>query len=143
MHCINYVHIATEVLETLHSGVIGLCFIMKVWLVTLIGLTNSHSTSNLSEMVKNVHMFLIKAANSLLLSHPGPPIKMSDCLIQIPICPANLEWSTDAYSSLFVTTDYTLFDFVGHPIFQLESLLMTIILNQTTRRQTLWRNVKN
>ena len=63
---------ATEVLETLHSGVIGLCFIMKVWLVTLIGLTNSHSTSNLSEMVKYVHVFLIKAANSLLLSHLGP-----------------------------------------------------------------------
>ena len=29
------VHIATEVLETLHPGATGLCFITKVWLVTL------------------------------------------------------------------------------------------------------------
>ena len=56
-----YVHIATEVLETLHPGVTGLCFIIKVWLVTLIGLTNSLSTSNFSY----VHVFLIKAVNSL------------------------------------------------------------------------------
>ena len=35
---------------------------------------------------------------------------------------------------------YTLW-FVGHPIFQLESILMTITLNQTTRGQTLWRSV--
>ena len=43
---------ATEVLETLHPGATGLCFMIKVWLVTLIGLT---STSNFSEMIKNVH----------------------------------------------------------------------------------------
>ena len=45
-------------------------------------------------------------------------MKISGGLIQIPIvkkaCPARQEWSTDAYSSLF---DYTLFDFVGHPIY--------------------------
>ena len=29
-----HVHIATEVLETLHPGATGLCFIIKVWLVT-------------------------------------------------------------------------------------------------------------
>ena len=46
------VQIATEDLKTLHSGVTGLCFIIKVWLVTLIGLTNSLSTSNFSEMIK-------------------------------------------------------------------------------------------
>ena len=69
-------------------------------------------------------------------------MKISGGLILIPIvkkaCPAKQEWSTDAYSSLF---GYTLFDFVGHPIFQLESILMTIALNQTTRGQTLWRSV--
>ena len=58
---------------------------------------------------------------------------MSGGLIQIRIvkkaCLAKQEWSTDAYSSLFVTIHYT---FVGHPIFQLESILMTI---------TLWRSV--
>ena len=37
--------IATEDLKILHPGVtgLGLCFIIKVWLVTLIGLTNSLS----------------------------------------------------------------------------------------------------
>ena len=33
-------HIATEILVTLHPGATGLCFMIKVWLVTLIGLTN-------------------------------------------------------------------------------------------------------
>ena len=56
----------------------GLCFI-KVCLVTLIGLTDSLSIYNSSEMI-NVHVFLIKAANSLLLSHPGPPAKNLWCL---------------------------------------------------------------
>ena len=30
-----HVHIATEVLDTLHPGAKGLCFIIKIWLVTL------------------------------------------------------------------------------------------------------------
>ena len=30
-----HVHIATEVLETLHPGATGLCLIIKIWLVTL------------------------------------------------------------------------------------------------------------
>ena len=55
---------------------------------------------------------------------------MSGRLIQIPLvkkaCLAKQEWRTDAYSSPFVTVHYALFDFVGHPIFQLESILMTI-----------------
>ena len=37
----------------------GPCFIIKVWLVTLIGLTNSL-------VLPNVHVFLIKAVNSLV-----------------------------------------------------------------------------
>ena len=61
-----HVYIATEVLETLHPGTTGLCFIIKAWLVTLIGLTNSLTTSNFSEMKKNVHVYLIKAVNSLM-----------------------------------------------------------------------------
>ena len=44
-------HIATDVLESLHPGATGLCFMIKVWLVTLIGLTNSLSTSNFSEII--------------------------------------------------------------------------------------------
>ena len=36
-------------------------------------LCSSLSTSNLSEILKNVHVFLIKTANSLLSSHPGLP----------------------------------------------------------------------
>ena len=44
--------------------------------------------------------------------------------------------STDA-----IAIDYTPYDFVGHPIFTLGSMLVTRILNQTTRGQTLWRNV--
>ena len=51
-----HVHIATKVLETPHPGATGLCFIIKIWLVTLIGLTNS-----LSDLV---HVFLVKALNS-------------------------------------------------------------------------------
>ena len=47
-----HVHIATEVLVTLHPGATGLRFMIKVWLVTLIGLTNSLSTSNISEMMR-------------------------------------------------------------------------------------------
>ena len=41
-----HVQIATEDLETLHPGVtgLGLCFIIKVWLVKLIGLSNSLSS---------------------------------------------------------------------------------------------------
>ena len=70
-----HVHIATEDLETLHPGATGLCFIIKVWLVTLIGLTNSLSTSNFSEMIKNVHVFLVKGVNSLMSSHLGSPMK--------------------------------------------------------------------
>ena len=50
MGCINlwptlvHVHIiATEALETLHPGATGLCFMIKVWLVTLTGLATSLS----------------------------------------------------------------------------------------------------
>ena len=62
-----HVQIAAEDLKTLHPGVTGLCFIIKVWLVTLIGLTNSLSTSNFSEVIKkNVHVSMIKGVNQLL-----------------------------------------------------------------------------
>ena len=54
----------TEVLETLHPGVTVLCFIIKVWLVTLIGLTNSLSTSNFLGMIQKRHVFLMKAVNN-------------------------------------------------------------------------------
>ena len=48
---------------------------IKVWLVKLAGLTNSLSTSNFLERKKNVYVFLIKAVNSLMASHPVPPTK--------------------------------------------------------------------
>ena len=51
------------------------------------------------------------------------------------------EWTNDTYSSLFVTTDYTLYDFVGHQIFQLGSMLVRRNLSQTTRCQTSWRSI--
>ena len=35
------------------------CFIIKVWLVTLIGLTTSLSTSKFSEMIKSVHVQVV------------------------------------------------------------------------------------
>ena len=65
--------------------------------------------------------------------------EMSGGLIQIPSQKPFLEWSTDTYSSLYVTI--SLDDFVGHPTFQLGSMPVTRILNQTTRGQTLWRSV--
>ena len=37
-------------------------------------LCSSLSTSNLSEIMKNMHVFLIKAANSLMSSHPVLPM---------------------------------------------------------------------
>ena len=37
-------------------------------------------------------------------------------------CPAKYEWVNGTYKSVFVTNDYTLSDFVGHPIFQLGSM---------------------
>jgi len=46
------------------------------------------------------------------------------------------------YSSFFVTIDYILYNFVGKPIFQLESMLVTRKLSEATRYVTrLWRNV--
>ena len=47
VHCelwptLVHVHIATEVLS-LHPGKTDLCLVIKVWLVTLIGLANSLS----------------------------------------------------------------------------------------------------
>ena len=65
--------------------------------------------------------------------------EMSGGLIQMPSQKPFLEWSTDTYSSLYVTI--SLDDFVGHPTFQLGSMPVTRILNQTTRGQTLWRSV--
>ena len=73
-----HVHIGTEVLETLHHRVTGLCFMIKVWLVTLTGSNNSRSTCNFSEMIKKCacRIFLAhNAVNSLMPSHPGPPTK--------------------------------------------------------------------
>ena len=49
-----------------HPEVTGPCFIIKIWLMTLIGLSNSLSISNFSEIIKNVNVFLIKAVNSLM-----------------------------------------------------------------------------
>ena len=49
--------------------------VIKVWLVTLIGLNNSLSTSSFSEMIKNVHVFMIKGVNSLISSHLSSPMK--------------------------------------------------------------------
>ena len=76
MDCISYVHTATEVLETLHPGVTGLCS-----LVNLIGLSNSLSTSNWSEMVKHVHV-----SQQIVFVKPSrpPQWRMSGGLIQTP-----------------------------------------------------------
>ena len=40
--------------------------------------------------------------------------------------------------SLLINTPY---DFAGHPIFKLGRMLVTRILDQTTRGQTLWRSI--
>ena len=80
-------------------------------------LCGSLSTSNLSEIMKNVHVFLIKAANSLMSSHPGLPTDNlwwidSNSYSQEGMS-SKQEWSTDAYISLFVTIHYTLFDLLA------------------------------
>ena len=60
----------------------------------------------------------------VMSSHPGLPMKNVWCMgwfkflhIVKKACRAKQEWSTDAYSSPFVTIHYTLFDFVvgKHP----------------------------
>ena len=58
--------------------------------------------------MKNVHVFLIKAANSLMSSQPGLITNNVGGLIQIHIvkkaCLAKQEWNTDAYYlPLFIT----------------------------------------
>ena len=80
-------------------------------------LCTSLSTSNLSEIMKNVHVFLIKTANSLMSSHPGLPTDNvwwidSNSYSQEGMF-SKQEWSTDAYISLFVTIHYTLFDLLA------------------------------
>ena len=46
------------------------------------------------------------------------------------------------HSSFFVTIDYILYNFVGKPIFQLGSMLVTRKLSEATRYvKHLWRNV--
>ena len=50
--CIRTQKFDIKLNNALHSGVTGLCFIRKVWLVILIGLTNSLSISTFSEMIK-------------------------------------------------------------------------------------------
>ena len=103
-------------------------------------LCSSLTTSNLSEIMKNVHVFLIKAANSLMSSHPGLPTnnvwwidsnsssqegmssdtRMEHWCIQSSICHYSL---------------YTLW-FVRHPIFKLESILMTIIIIESNQQRS-------
>ena len=66
--------------------------------------------------------------------------QMSGGLIQIP-CEqgmSNKIRMEDWYSHYWV---YILW-FVGHPIFELGSMLVTRILNQTTRGQILWRSIR-
>ena len=80
-------------------------------------LCSSLSTSNLSEIMKNVHVFLIKTANSLMSSHPGLPTDNvwwidSNSYSQEGMF-SKQEWSTDAYISLFVTIHYTLIDLLA------------------------------
>ena len=67
-----------------------------------------------------MHVFLINGVNSLVSSHLGSPMKNigwfdSNSLSRMYVQQIK---SSDAYSSLFVTIDYALFDFVGHLIFQ-------------------------
>ena len=63
-----HVHIATEVdLETLHPGATCLRFMIKIWLVTLTGLTNSLSTSNFSEVVLSLVFSLWQGAKDAQL----------------------------------------------------------------------------
>ena len=56
----------------------------------------------MAEMIKSIHVFLMKAANSLMPRHSGPPTAMSGGLIQILCEQVMEEWSTDA-----VTIDQT------------------------------------
>ena len=88
-----------------------------------------------------MHVFLIKAANSLMSSHPCPPTNIwwLDSNSSSRRCVQQIKNGTLMHTvHSFVTIDYTLFDFVGHPIFQLGSILVTRILNQITRHQRLW-----
>ena len=75
-------------------------------------LCSSLSTSNLSEIMKNVHVFLIKAANSLMSSHPGLPTNnvwwIDSNFSSQEGMSSKHEWSTDAYSSLSLFTIHSL-----------------------------------
>ena len=92
---------------------------------------------NLVEMVKIVHLFLIKATKCQAIQ--AAQQEMSDGLIQIPcqkVCPAKYEWIDDTYSSLFITIDY-----YGHPIIQLGSMLVTRRLSQISRCRSLCKSM--
>ena len=79
---------------------------------------NSLSTSNLSEIMKNMHVFLIKAAYSLMSSHPGLPTSNvwwidSNSYSQESMSSKNKNGALMHTGSLFVTTHYRLFDLLA------------------------------
>ena len=72
-----HVHIATEDLETLHPGATGPCFIIKVWLVTLIGLTSSLSN------VRGPNLGWVLIQDTPTVFSRGLAVVVERCLVQV------------------------------------------------------------
>ena len=86
-----------------------------------IGLTCSLSTSKFSEMIKNMHVFLVKGVNSLMSSRLGSPMKNIGWFYSNSLSRTYVQQIKNGaliHTVHSVTIDYTLFDFVDHPIFQ-------------------------
>ena len=87
--------------------------------------------------------WLRQHVNSLMSSHAGLPTKKVWCVDSNSYSQEGMSSKTamDHWIIQFSVSHYSLYTLVGHLIFQLENILMTVTLNQTTRSQTLWRSI--
>ena len=75
---------------------------------------------------RNIHVFLIKSANNLMPSYPGPP------MVNVWWLDSNFLWTRYIQQIKNGALMPSVLIIFGHPIFELGSMLVMRILNQTT-----------